>query len=86
VAAARGDAVELHVIDAGPGLAPVERDRAFDRFWRGSTARRGDGLGGSGLGLAIVRKLVEADGATVRLAEASTGGIDAVLVYPRSPA
>ena len=47
---------EVHVVDEGPGLTDEERERAFDRFWRGG---RGEG---SGLGLAIVRRLVEADG------------------------
>jgi signal transduction histidine kinase len=73
-------AVELHVVDAGPGLSPEERAHAFDRFWRSPQAPGGD-LGGSGLGLAIVHKLAEADGATVELAEAPTGGVDAVVRF-----
>jgi signal transduction histidine kinase len=78
----RAGRTEVHVADEGPGLAPDERSRAFDRFWRGPTARRSGGLGGSGLGLAIVRRLVEADGGTVRLGVASGGGVDAVVSYP----
>jgi signal transduction histidine kinase len=70
----RGGAVEVHVIDEGPGLSPEERRRAFDRFWR---ARPGGG--GSGLGLAIVRKLVEVDAGDVELLDASGGGVDAVI-------
>jgi signal transduction histidine kinase len=65
---------ELHVVDEGPGLSDAERERAFDRFWRGG---QGDG---SGLGLAIVRRLVEADGGRVVLRPATGGGIDAVVV------
>jgi len=65
---------ELHVVDEGPGLSDAERERAFDRFWRGGP---GDG---SGLGLAIVRRLVEADGGRVTLLRATGGGIDAVVV------
>lgn len=72
------DGVELHVTDEGPGLAPADRERAFDRFWRGR-----DGRAGTGLGLAIVRRLVEADGGSVELREAPTGGVDAVVTLAR---
>ena len=68
--------VSIHVVDEGPGLPDVERERAFDRFWRSSTATPGRG---SGLGLAIVRQLVEASGGSARLDAATTGGVDAVV-------
>jgi signal transduction histidine kinase len=66
--------VELHVVDTGPGLTAEERERAFDRFWRGRSKRPG-----SGLGLSIVRRLARADGGEAELREASGGGIDAVV-------
>ena len=70
-----GDGVELHVRRRkAPGLTAEQRARAFDRFWRA-----GSGAGGSGLGLAIVRRLVEADGGEVELADAPGGGLDAVV-------
>jgi signal transduction histidine kinase len=79
-ARAAGARSQVHVVDAGPGMPPEDRARAFDRFWRGrGAARRTDG---SGLGLAIVQKLVQVDGGTVRLDAAPTGGIDAVVDYP----
>jgi signal transduction histidine kinase len=46
--------VELHVMDTGPGLSAEERDRAFDRFWRGRA--RGCGCG-RGRGRASGRRL-----------------------------
>jgi signal transduction histidine kinase len=79
IAAVAGDHVELRVRDQGPGLSAEDRARAFDRFWR---ARSGGG--GSGLGLAIVRKLADADAATVLLDEAPAGGLDAVLRLRRA--
>ena len=39
-----GDRALLTVADEGPGLAPEEAERAFERFWRGPAAR-GDGSG-----------------------------------------
>jgi signal transduction histidine kinase len=67
--------VELHVVDEGPGLTAEERERAFDRFWRG----RGSGEG-SGLGLAIVKRLVAADDGRVELRPAAPRGVDAVVL------
>ena len=74
----RDGTVEVHVTDHGPGLDPVQRLHAFDRFWRATSTR--SELGGSGLGLAIVQKLVTADGGRVVLRETPGGGLDAVLV------
>jgi signal transduction histidine kinase len=75
-----GDNACLEVRDAGPGMTPEQRARAFDRFWRGGTARR-DG-GGFGLGLAIVRELVKADGGTVVLDDAPEGGLRVAITLP----
>jgi len=55
------DGPTLAVSDEGPG--PVDRERAFERFWRAPGAR-GEG---SGLGLAIVRSIVERHGGRVEL-------------------
>jgi two-component system sensor histidine kinase MprB len=61
---------ELTVRDHGPGIAPGDRPRVFDRFFRADEAR---GRPGSGLGLAIVRQVAESHGGTVT-AEAADGG------------
>lgn len=74
----RGDVVEIHVLDEGPGLSADERQRAFDRFWRGPGAEPG----GSGLGLSIVRQLAELCGGSVELRSPAAGGIDAVVALP----
>jgi signal transduction histidine kinase len=75
-----GANARLEVRDAGPGMTPEQRARAFDRFWRAATARR-DG-GGFGLGLAIVRELVNADGGTVTLDDAPEGGLRVSITLP----
>ena len=59
-----GDAL-LSVKDSGPGIAPDERGRVFDRFYR-STAVAPE-LRGSGLGLAIVRRIADRHAAGIEL-------------------
>jgi signal transduction histidine kinase len=67
-----GDEVRLLVDDDGPGIAPQDRIRAFDRLWRGDSARTRDG--GQGLGLAIARRLVESADGTIAITDAPLGG------------
>ncbi len=55
----------LAVEDSGPGIAPEDRERVFDRFYRASKAAAH--AGGSGLGLAIVQAIAQRHGATVQL-------------------
>jgi signal transduction histidine kinase len=64
----RGATVELAVEDDGPGVAPADRERIFERFTRLEEARSRDG-GGVGLGLAMARAIVERHGGTVSVGE-----------------
>jgi signal transduction histidine kinase len=74
-----GSHVVLEVKDRGPGLSPDECERAFDRFWRGSSHYEG-----TGLGLAIVLQLARASRADVSLTPREGGGIIARAVFRRS--
>ena len=67
-----GDAVEIEVADTGDGIAPGERERVFEPFFRGGAqaARTGNG---AGLGLAISRAIVEAHGGRIWLEDAPRG-------------
>jgi signal transduction histidine kinase len=57
--------VEIAVEDAGPGVAPADREIIFDRFSRGGGAgRRGSGEG-VGLGLSLVAEHVRLHGGRV---------------------
>ncbi len=72
----------LQVDDAGPGIAPEERDRVFDRFYR----RASDDAAGTGLGLAIVRSVAARHGASVLLAASPLGGLRATVRFARDTA
>ena len=64
----------LRVADNGPGIAPDERERVFDRFYRGADAKAlSRDAGGSGLGLAIVGAIAERHRASVTLHDAGPG-------------
>ncbi|WP_299707189.1 HAMP domain-containing sensor histidine kinase [uncultured Tateyamaria sp.] len=74
----------IAVEDDGPGLDPAEKERAFNRFFRGSNAS-GQGIEGSGLGLPVVKSIVEAHGGKVDLADRSGGGLRVVIALPKQP-
>jgi two-component system OmpR family sensor kinase len=59
----------LEVEDTGPGIAPSDRARAFDRFYRAEGAPQG----GSGLGLAIVRRIADKHGGSAELLDGRSG-------------
>ncbi|WP_347177258.1 HAMP domain-containing sensor histidine kinase [Parafrankia sp. EAN1pec] len=62
---------EVTVADEGPGIAPADRARVFERFYRATAARS---LPGSGLGLAIVADAAAMHGGTAEAAESPSGG------------
>lgn len=56
--------VEVSVSDTGPGIAPEDADKIFERFYR-TDASRSRATGGFGLGLAIAREMVDAMGGRI---------------------
>jgi signal transduction histidine kinase len=67
--------VHITVADSGPGLAPVELERAMTPFY--STKSQG-----TGLGLAVVERIAEEHGALVTFAPSSAGGLQVSLDWP----
>ncbi|GAC1475061.1 MAG: HAMP domain-containing sensor histidine kinase [Candidatus Dormibacteraceae bacterium] len=61
----------LGVADDGAGIAPEERERVFERFYRADRARTGHG---AGLGLSIARWIVEQHRGRILAGEAAGGG------------
>lgn len=69
----------LRVADTGPGIAPEDRERVFDRFYRGEVNEES----GSGLGLSIVKRIADAHRATIALdAPADAPGLVARVHFP----
>ncbi|WP_117208112.1 sensor histidine kinase [Allorhizocola rhizosphaerae] len=73
---------QRHGDEAPTPRSPDDRERAFDRFWRGR--RQPGSRPGSGLGLAIVKQLLMDDGGTVSLEESPSGGVTVRIVL-RTP-
>lgn len=61
--AADGKDAVISVTDNGPGIAPEERERVFERFYRAL----GTKVSGTGLGLAIVRRIVAMHDASIQI-------------------
>jgi two-component system OmpR family sensor kinase len=78
-----GDRVVLRVADEGPGMAPEDAGRVFERFYR-ADASRSRAAGGTGLGLSIVAALVAAHGGDVALDTAPGRGAVFTVRLPRS--
>ncbi len=71
-----GPFTEIEIEDTGPGMAPEDRDKAFQPFF--TTKERG-----SGLGLSIVKNIIDAHNGQILLAPAASGGTRVVITLPR---
>jgi signal transduction histidine kinase len=73
----------LAVIDDGAGVAPAERERIFERFYRSDRSRTGSH---AGLGLSIARWIVDQHHGRITVGAGGTGGaaflVDLPLLRP----
>jgi heavy metal sensor kinase len=81
---ADGIRARLNITDEGPGIAPEDRERIFDRFFRLDEARSRDS-GGAGLGLAIAKWAVEVNGGRISAEGGAHGGSVFHIELPIAP-
>ena len=75
------DGVQVRVIDHGEGIRLEERQKVFEKFFRGSGSKRD---GGAGLGLTICRAAVVAHRGRIRALETPGGGATIEFTLPRA--
>ena len=75
-------AIELDVMDRGPGIAVAERERVFEPFYRVKGAS--EASGGVGLGLSLVRQIARQHGGDVRCLARDGGGSCFRVTLPRA--
>jgi len=74
------DTLTIRVRDHGPGLAPAELPRLFERFFRGAAAKTH--VSGTGMGLWIVRGLLAAEQGRVWAENCLDGGAEFTIAVP----
>jgi two-component system, OmpR family, sensor histidine kinase KdpD len=72
--------VRMWVEDEGPGLSPEERERVFDKFYRGKSATT---TPGTGIGLAITSEIVRFHGGRIWIEDVVPHGARFVVALPR---
>jgi signal transduction histidine kinase len=75
-------ALQIRILDEGPGLPPEQIGKVFEPFYRVEASRNRD-TGGTGLGLAIAKNVAELHGGSITLRNRPEGGLAAVLTLPR---
>lgn len=80
-AAREGGLAVIRIRDSGPGIPEAELEKVFDPFYRLENSRSRN-TGGTGLGLTIARNIVEQHGGTIRLSNASEGGLEVTVRLP----
>jgi two-component system, NtrC family, sensor histidine kinase GlrK len=76
-----GKDLAIDVIDKGPGIDSIEKEKIFEAFYQGKTIAEGH-IKGTGLGLSIVRDYVEAHGGIVAVNDKSRHGAHLSLRLP----
>ena len=77
------NAVRVEISDSGKGIAPSERDKVWDRYYRSSQAKRA--VVGSGIGLSICKNLLVLHGAEYGIDSVVNNGSTFWFVMPYAP-
>lgn len=75
-------AVQIRVVDRGPGIAADQREAVFEPFYRLEGSRNRNS-GGVGMGMTIAREAARRMGGELVLEETVGGGLTVVLDLPR---
>lgn len=75
------DTVSISVQDQGYGMTDEEKDRAFERFYRGTSINT-RGESGAGIGLAVSKSIIEAHGGTIGIEDAAPRGSRVTIRLP----
>jgi len=74
--------ITLQVVDNGPGIAPHDRERVLERFYRATGDQQPHEQPGCGLGLAIVQHIVTLHNARMKLEEPVSGtGLSVTIAF-----
>lgn len=76
-----GDQVRIAVENSGPGIATADREKIFERFFRGDRSRSRE-VDGFGLGLSLAKVIIEGHGGTLALEEATPEVTRFVVMLP----
>jgi len=74
-------AFRIWVEDQGPGIRPDEREKIFEKFYRGASSSRS--ASGTGLGLAVAREIVRFHGGRIWVEDVLPHGAQFVISLPR---
>ena len=75
--------VVFEISDEGPGIAAVDEERIFERFYRADAARSSQ-AGGAGLGLAIAQWIVDLHGGEIHPERREPHGCRMVVTLPNA--
>lgn len=75
--------VQLRITDSGPGLAPHEQQRIFEKFYRGESVRHR--MPGTGMGLNIVKEIVSAHSGNIQVQSGPKVGTTFTIQLPVTP-
>ena len=80
---AKGNKIDVRVHNWGEPLPESERDRIFDKFYRGPNVRHQ--AAGTGMGLAIAREILIAHGGIIRVESTRESGTEFLMQFPYTP-